>query len=262
MNLENLDALERGYVFCFWTGSNALDKDRATELFSILSNTHMPVVFLNAESYKKWELPSYPFHPALPYLSQVHKSDYLRAYFLHNYGGGYADIKFTFKTWDTKFDRLINSDAWMLGYTVPDATQVGLPPDYDKEEEMRFRADYLSFISNCAMIAKKRSPLTTEWYEKTCELLDQKLDLLIANPGTVPRDSAGISLDGNTQSKYPLAYEELVWIMTPIFYRHRAHILHDDLSPIHVFHMNVPIAGFQEAKKAYINEFCSIWPQL
>jgi hypothetical protein len=38
-------------------------------------------------------LPEYPLHPAFKYLSYVHKSDYLRSYFMHFYGGGYADIK-------------------------------------------------------------------------------------------------------------------------------------------------------------------------
>jgi hypothetical protein len=261
MNLDSVDGLDLRYLFCLWTGTNQLSPDHAVELFSIVSNSHTPVVFLNSDSYKKWELESSPFHPAFPFLSQVHKSDYLRAYLLHHYGGGYTDIKFTFKQWDSAFELLNKSSSWMLGTTVPDATQISFAPSYDKDEAEKIIADFKSCVSNFALICKKRTPLTTEWYNNTCSLLDQKLDLLMRNPGTVARDAAGIKLEDGKESAYPLAYTELVWVTTPIFYRYRQHILHYDIQPLQVFHMNAPIPGLQEAKKAFVKQYCSIWPQ-
>ena len=55
--------------------------------------------------------PQYPIHPAYNFLSNIHRSDYLRCYFMHILGGGYADIKFYTKNnnWCDAFN-LINTE--------------------------------------------------------------------------------------------------------------------------------------------------------
>ena len=97
--MENsVDGFEREYIFCMWPGEDKLTPDRATEVFSILANTQRPVIFLTPRSYRLWELPNEPFHPATQFISECHMSDYLRVYLMNHFGGGYADIKFTYKS--------------------------------------------------------------------------------------------------------------------------------------------------------------------
>lgn len=63
-------------------------------------------------------MPEAPLHKAFQYLSPVHKSDYLRAYFMHFYGGGYADIKHIHFNWFAYFEKLYNGpqDKYAIGY--------------------------------------------------------------------------------------------------------------------------------------------------
>jgi len=55
----------------------------------------------------------HPLHEAYEYLSETHKADYLRTYFMHFYGGGYSDIKRSSGSWLKAFDDLENSDKWL-----------------------------------------------------------------------------------------------------------------------------------------------------
>ena len=52
-------------------------------------------------------------------LHVVHRSDYLRAYFLHFFGGGYTDIKEPIGSWAAAFDRFDASSAWLCGPHKP-----------------------------------------------------------------------------------------------------------------------------------------------
>ena len=80
-----------------------------------LSNTELNVIFLNPQGIKEWTLPDFPFHQGYKYLSSTHKSDYLRAYFMHHYGGGYCDIKYIDYSWLPAFENLINSKNYIEG---------------------------------------------------------------------------------------------------------------------------------------------------
>jgi hypothetical protein len=50
--------------------------------------------------------PDHRLHTAYPLLSQTHMADYLRAYFMHHYGGGYADIEMQTGSWIESFEAM------------------------------------------------------------------------------------------------------------------------------------------------------------
>ena len=64
-------------------------------LDSIKQNIGVKVILITPNNLDKYILKDYPLHKSYKYLSEVHKSDYLRTYFMHHYGGGYTDIKNT-----------------------------------------------------------------------------------------------------------------------------------------------------------------------
>jgi len=53
------------------------------------------VVLVTPHSLGKYLLDDHPLYPSFFYLSQTHKADYLRTYFMRFHGGGYTDIKQT-----------------------------------------------------------------------------------------------------------------------------------------------------------------------
>jgi hypothetical protein len=264
MNLKSFDAFERKYIFCMWPDANKMSEDRAAELFSILTNTICPVVFLTKESAKKWELADYPFHPALPYLSECHTSDYLRSYIIHHYGGGYSDIKFAFKAWDTAFDLLKESPAYILGPELSEPGLFGLSPKYKDTPLLEdFKKNYVPFgIPNAAFISKRQTPFTQDLYNRTIELLDNKFDELKSNPGKIPKDSFGMKNRDGSISKYPLDYVELgPELFHFSLYKFKDKVIHYDINPLHVYHLlDNSDDYYRSHKQLFLDTHLPLWP--
>ena len=83
MNNKNI------YVFGL---ENPMSKNRQ-DCKTIDKVSQCNVILITPEKLNKYILNEHPLHPSYYYLSEVHKSDYLRTYFMRFYGGGYSDIK-------------------------------------------------------------------------------------------------------------------------------------------------------------------------
>jgi len=262
MDLLNLDAFEREYIFCMWPGMDQISHDRVTEIFSIVSNTRCPVVFLNGETYKKWEHPSAPFHPAIKYLSECMLSDYLRVYLTHHYGGGYTDIKFAFKAWDTAFSLLRNSDALGLGYPLTSPTQIGMSPLFDGNPLVdEYKAYCTESIGHVAFIFKRNTEMTRELYDQTHAVLDGRYEQLKANPAKHQKDQPGRILADGSVSNYPMHYVELgPDLFIPMMHKYRHRLLKYDIEPLHAFHFDLNIPGFAESKKDFLKCYLPMHP--
>ena len=184
-------------IYCFWTGSNSMSDCRKNSLDSMEAITGCKVLCIYKDDVKKYILPEHPLHEAYEYLSETHKADYLRTYFMHFYGGGYSDIKRSSGSWLKAFDDLENSDKWINGYSEITPLHIAGPP----EAQERFR----EFIGNGAYICKPGTPFTHEWYSEMLKTLDRKLEMLKKYPSTFPQDRAEVS-----GGKYPLGWVELL----------------------------------------------------
>jgi len=179
-------------IYQFWTGSNPIPPNRKKCLESNI-NFGVPTILVTPEKLTEYILPDHPLHPAYPYLSLLHKSDYLRCYFMHFHGGGYADIKFYSKNnnWKASFELLdANPDVMIVG-----------------QQETMYGSPYSSLNSDihlqklttcCFFIMRPRTLLTTKWFEKVNRILDEKLEILRRNPAREIRDVS-----------YPLRWAEL-----------------------------------------------------
>ncbi len=227
--MQPADCLSAHTVFCMWTGTNPMSTDRIQALFSIFNHVHCPVAYLNSASYRTWQLDDAPFHPAFEYLSETHKSDYLRVYLMHHHGGGYTDIKHTQRSWRPHFEALIRSDKWCLGYTEIGPKGVA-PVGGALQDELAAHHDQL--IGLCAFIFRKQTPLTQAWMDQTHALLDAKHDSLRQHPARHPQDRQGASFSDGSVSPYPLQWTELLGnIFHPLIYRFRDQVLHADIAP-------------------------------
>lgn len=227
--LKSFDALQSNTIFCMWTGTNPMSAQRINALWSIFNHTHCPVAFINHDSYKDWELEDAPFHPAFTHLSETHKSDYLRCYLMHHYGGGYTDLKLTHQSWIPLFEQFRNSNALALGYQeIPNGI-----PHVSGALGDEIRAHYSELIGLCAFIFKRRTALTTQWLELTHRVLDSKLEALKTHPAKHPQDQFGVLFDNQYPSPYPLRWAELLGeVFHPLIYAHKGDLMLANIAPI------------------------------
>ncbi len=226
--LSEFNGVQSNTIFCLWAGSNAMSPQRIQALWSIYNNTRCQIAFINSNSIRDWERPEYPFHPAFDDLSDTHKSDYLRCYLMHHYGGGWADIKHTSSDWRPSFRKLRQSDSLALGYQeIPEGIPHISGPLGDE-----IRLNYHSVIGLCAFIFKKQSEITLNWIKSTHQTLDIFETELKSHPAKHPQDQKNLLLPDGSRSRYPLEWATILGeIFHPIVYRSRERILQSKIMP-------------------------------
>ncbi len=185
-------------IYCFWTGDNELTPNRIEALKLIRENSGVKVQLITKENLDEYILEEHPLHPAYKFLSAVHKSDYLRCYFMHYYGGGYTDIKRTYNDWNELFDKLNNSeDKIALGYREKTQYDVGKVVNFIEPSKgvRNINKDidkhYYKLIGNGAYIFKPYTSLTKSWLEEVERRLDIVYKDLQENPGNIWGDNEG-----------------------------------------------------------------------
>jgi len=197
-------------IYTFWTGENSLGKMRLASLKGLREVSECEVEFVTVGNLDDYIVPGHPLHPAYEYLSAVHKSDYLRTYFMHFYGGGYSDMKSTTGSWLAAFTELEGSDALVNGYREVEGG-VSEPTLADQ---------WRSLIGNGCYICKSKTPLTTEWYGELLKLMDSKLDELRLYPAKSLRDVKG------SGTGYPMGWSEMLGdIFSRVCYKYRDRLL-------------------------------------
>lgn len=226
--LRDFNGFESNAVFCMWTGSDAMSVNRIQALWSIFNNVNCPIIFINDRNINSWIHPDYPLHRAFPYLSSTHKSDYLRCYMMHIYGGGYTDIKLTAQSWIPFFLKIKSSDKLALGYQeIPNGI-----PHLNSALGDEIRQNYKDVIGLCSFIFKPSSFITTEWFLNTSMLLDSKIEQFIEHPAQHPQDQHGVILPNGRVSQYPLRWAELLGeVFHPIIYKHKEDLIQDSIQP-------------------------------
>lgn len=230
MSLEYFDGVSARTIFCMWTGTNPISQQRVHCLFTMVQNACCPVIMLKHSTLENWIMPNSPLHPAYEFLSETHKSDYLRCYLMYHFGGGYSDIKQTGKNWLPAFAELERSDADGAGYTEFHPSCVAISPTSD---EVTLRSSYKRLIGNGAFIFKKRSSFTSEWYKRVSRVLDEKYEILSKNPAKHPQDVTGMTFDDGSVSSYPLRWAEIQGeIFHQLSYEMADKLLHVDIAPV------------------------------
>jgi hypothetical protein len=215
---NNSDNNSANIIYCFWTGDNKMSDARIECLTNLRKVSECNVILITKDNLKDYILNDVPLHPTFKYLSETHKADYLRTYFMNFYGGGYSDIKQTTGSWIKSFNDLKNSDYWICGYKEINGG-VAYAPYANKWKEL---------IGNGAYICKKQTPLTQEWYNNMITLLNTKLEKLKINPSTNPQDSS------ESGSGYPIEWNEMLGrIFHKISYKYKDHLL--NTLPISIF---------------------------
>lgn len=209
-------------IYCFWTGDNEMSQARRKALDVLIRNAEAKVILVTPINLEQFIKSDFPLHPGFQYLSLVHKSDYLRCYFMHHYGGGYSDIKRTISSWQEPFRQIISSpDKWIIGYR-----EFGLGGVAPIEGQLgsALKRNWYILLGNCAYICKPGTPFTVRWYQELHKRMDFYLEQLKENPGNVLGDNPG----------YPIPWTRILGeIFHPLCLKYHNRLIYSDrLKPI------------------------------
>lgn len=105
-------------VWTFWLHEYPLEGAGLSTFEALPISLDVNVQLVEPDILPQYNVTEKPFHPALKYLAPNHKIDYLHAYFMHHYGGGYLEIRprKDNTTWTGPFDYVASNDSyWFLG---------------------------------------------------------------------------------------------------------------------------------------------------
>ena len=211
--------IRNNIIYCFWTGTNQMSKQRQECLKQLREISQCNVILVTPDTLNEYILDEHPLHPSFKYLSETHKADYLRAYFMRFHGGGYSDIKKTTGSWAESFENLKKSDKWIIGYNEIEGG-VAYSPLANKWREL---------IGNGAYICKPNTPLVIEWYNDMMKLMDDKYVELKKNPATFPQDKKELN------NGYPIEWNEMLGrIFHKVLYKYKNKSM--NTLPISIFH--------------------------
>lgn len=201
-------------IYCFWVGNNntEMNENRKRGLASLYVNSKCDVILVDNDNLHTFILEDHPLHEGFQYLSDVHKADYLRTYFMHHYGGGYSDIKPCTWDWNPYFNALEN-DEQAFGIGAPeDEFEFSVTP-----KQRPWLGKYWDkLMTNDLYIFKPKTEFTNKWYNKLLEIMDLKLDLLKKYPAVMPREAADTYI-----TNYPIEWGEiLLEIFHPLCYEY------------------------------------------
>jgi FkbM family methyltransferase len=213
-------------IYTFWNGKEELSENRKRNLDLLQKISQCNIVTIYETDISKYILNTEPLHPAFMYLSATHKSDYLRTYFLHFYGGGYSDIKKTRDEWITSFNVLENSGENIFGCGYPEIGESCVA-------NVLVTSEWRKLIGNGAYIFKPNTEFTQQWYTEMIQLLDKKLenlrDYYVKNNGKVHPQA-----QFNSEDEYPIGWNEMLGrIFHPIVFKYHKNIL--NMLPISEF---------------------------
>jgi hypothetical protein len=199
-------------VFVCWFGGYKVDyqkmpKYRFEAFKSLVENIGVPVILITSKNYTNFIKQNHPIHPSFNLLSGNHKSDYIRAYLLHYYGGGYHDIKHRKESWkDCWGDWLFDNNIWIFGRRENTRRAIGYPPN-----ESYICKNYYKLVTMGWVICKPNTKFTQILLQKIEDVLTKKYFELELYPGI---NSGGYYHENPFQmaeeNNYPLRWLEIM----------------------------------------------------
>lgn len=226
-------------IYVFWTGTNEMTENRKESLAS-MRDSGLNVRVILPENLNEY-IDESKLHPAYECLNLAHRADYLRCYFMHHFGGGYADIKKISKSWMPAIKKLQSSDwYWVAGYR--EVSRHGVANLYHSSIQLEssfieramsytkwrwLQLNYRHLIGNGAFFFKPNTELTARWWAEVNNRLDHLCEDLFLNPAIYPKERGGQVYEG-TKSNYPVPWSYILGdILQPLVLRYAFRVLKD-----------------------------------
>jgi len=198
MKPELEDPIKNKIIFIFWTGTNEMSFRRIHCINALKEQTGCNVTLVTVDNLHEYIIDGHPLHPAYEFLSETHKCDILRTYFMYHYGGGYSDIKIPNGSWINGFEEMnADPEKWINGYHETSSDAIAYRPASHLWEKLP---------GNGAYIIRSKTDFVKRWYERQLAVLDEKLELLRENPSTQP----DCCIEYVPGTKYPVYWNELL----------------------------------------------------
>lgn len=179
-------------IYCCWTGENEMSPDRLRAFEALKAKVGVEVVLVTPANLNSYILSDFPLHKGYQYLSLIQKSDYLRCYLMHHYGGGYTDIKVFSNSWESAFKKLENNPSkWAVGYREIGKRGVA---KVDGVMGNDLKMHWHLLLGNCSFICRPYTPLTQEWYNELLKRMDFYYDDLVKHPGDAFGNNPGYAI--------------------------------------------------------------------
>jgi hypothetical protein len=196
-------------VFIVWFGRK-ISNNRLLALNSLIKNIKVPYILITEDNYLLFEKKNNKIHKAFKYLSGNHKSDYLRSYLLHHYGGGYHDIKFRNKDLKNEWETFRDKKIWIKSRPERHHNWIGY--DIDNPKTKFITQKYKELGTMGWVICRPSTMYTKELIDK----INKKLDIHYKNLKKFPSTNAsGYYADTpfekvKNKNAYPLRWLELM----------------------------------------------------
>lgn len=193
---ELVENIEKNNIFCFWTGNNPMTQNRLGCMYNLRTQTESNIILVTVDNLASFIKADDPLHEAYQYLSETHKCDYLRIYFMHHYGGGYTDIKSPRRSWAEAFQQMRDDPSKIInGYHEKGEHAIAYRPAADK---------WAMLCGNGSYILRPYTELTYRWYKAMLAKMDEKLEELRSHPACRVEDAK------EWGSGYPLEWNEML----------------------------------------------------
>lgn len=237
MELEEVTTVNgvRFVVWCYWSGST-MTPNRSMSFDLLKQHVGVPVYLVTPAQISSLEVPGHPVHPAFPYLSAVHQSDYLRIYLLHHYGGAWHDVKATKVSLEPAWQHFSDPSVYLVGRPE----RLGGPAQVHDASGRWMPDHWQDLVSVTAWVGRAGTPLTHALYTQLHQLLDAHYEALKAHPARHAREkkmeSKGIMhrafielkcLFTGRNSRYPLPWTVFGNLFHPLNYEFKDHISRD-----------------------------------
>lgn len=205
-----------------------MSNNRFSAFKSLTENIKVPVILITEDNMRSYEIMDHPIPDEFDYLSGVHKSDYMRVYLLHHYGGAYHDIKHHTldNNWSecwTHDDWTYDDNIWMYGRREKNPDAIGYPPGGSE-----IKKHYKQLVTMGAIIIKSNTPFTTQLLLEQENVLKKKSTQLKKNPGSLASgyySENPFQILDNIENKYPLRWLEILGeIFHPLMLEFSDHI--------------------------------------
>lgn len=235
-------------IWCYWAGG-PMNPARTKSFELLVANIGVTICLVNKENVRTFVLAKNPLHPAFEYLSAVHQSDYLRAYFLHNYGGGWHDVKATLVSFEKVWDHFSDPNTFLVG-----KPELKGGPATVLDSDGRWMPDYWQeLVSTVAWVGRPNTPFSNALLKNMETHLDLNFESLKQNPGIHPREkkleAKGLlskilkTIDFRLKGKnpdYPLQWTFFGNFFHPLNYKYKNHVLNllpvDEVKNAGIYH--------------------------
>lgn len=209
-------------IWCFWSGE-PMNENRQRSFNLMKKHMGVPLCLVTDSNLHEFIVEGHPLHETYEYLSPVHKSDYLRIYLLHHYGGGWHDIKPTMTNYKVAWEEFEKPEVYLVG--KPEIK--GGPAKVYDENGLWMPKYWSELVATNRWIGKPDTPFSKELYEKVNLLLDEKSALLKKFPARHAYDKKKKNFLGmvpGSSKGYPLQWTVFGDLFHPLNYKYRKYI--------------------------------------